>query len=48
VIMGQAELDLFVDAFEDVVADCHRYPGTLWEFGRTLAVQAVKGSTPRR
>ncbi len=47
-IVGDAELDLFVDAFEDVVADCHRYPGTLWEFGRTLAVQAVKGSSPRR
>jgi ornithine--oxo-acid transaminase len=47
-IAGDAELDLFADAFEDVVADCHRYPGTLWEFGRTLAVQAVKGSSPKR
>jgi len=44
-IVGDAEVDLFVDAFEDVVADCHRYPGTLWDFGRTLAVQALKGSS---
>ncbi len=41
-ILGDAELDLFSEAFEDVVADCHRYPGTLWEFGRTLATQALK------
>lgn len=44
-VMTDTELDLFVGAFEDVLADCHRYPGTLWDFGRTLAVQALKGSS---
>jgi ornithine--oxo-acid transaminase len=44
-ILTDTELELFARAFEDVVADCHRYPGTLWDFGRTLAVQAIKGSS---
>jgi ornithine--oxo-acid transaminase len=39
------ELESFIEAFEDVVADCHRYPGALWDFGRTLARQALKGSS---
>jgi ornithine--oxo-acid transaminase len=44
-IITDTELDLFTEAFEDVVADCHRYPGTLWDFGRTLALQAIRGSS---
>ncbi len=44
-IIGEAEVDHFAEAFEDVLADCHRYPGTLWEFGRTLARQAIRGSS---
>jgi ornithine--oxo-acid transaminase len=43
-IISEAEVNLFVDAFEDVLADCHKYPGTLWDFGATLAKQAVKKS----
>lgn len=43
-IIGEEEIELFARAFEDVVADCHRYPGTLWDFGRTLAKQALRGS----
>jgi ornithine--oxo-acid transaminase len=44
-IIGEAEVDRFAEALEDVVADCHRYPGTLWDFGRTLARQAIRGSS---
>ncbi len=44
-VMGEAELDLFCEAFEDVLAGCHRTPGALWDFGRTLAVQALRGSS---
>lgn len=29
-------------ATEDVVADAHRFPGAVWQFGRKLASQAVK------
>jgi ornithine--oxo-acid transaminase len=40
-MIGEAEVDAFVAAFEDVIADCHRYPGTMWDFGKTLAKQAL-------
>jgi ornithine--oxo-acid transaminase len=31
-----------VDAVTDVVADAHRVPGSLWDFGTTLARQAIR------
>jgi ornithine--oxo-acid transaminase len=40
-VIGEAEVDAFATAFEDVIADCHRYPGTMWDFGKTLAKQAL-------
>jgi ornithine--oxo-acid transaminase len=44
-ITGQEEVDQFVAAFEDVVADAHRYPGLAWDFGRTIAKSALKRET---
>jgi acetylornithine/succinyldiaminopimelate/putrescine aminotransferase len=44
-VAGQEEVDLFVDAFQDVVADAHRYPGLAWDFGRTVAKSALKRET---
>lgn len=41
-IISETEVNLFLKSFEDVLADCHRYPGTLWEFGATLTKQALK------
>jgi ornithine--oxo-acid transaminase len=41
-MITQKEVNLFLEGFEDVLADCHRYPGTLWDFGATLAKQALK------
>ncbi|NJM89017.1 MAG: aspartate aminotransferase family protein [Hydrococcus sp. RU_2_2] len=43
-IITQQEVNTFVNAFEDVLADCHRYPGTIWDFGSTLVKQAMKKS----
>lgn len=31
-----------VEAVSDVVADAHRVPGAAWEFGKTLATQALR------
>ena len=31
-----------VDAVSDVVADAHRVPGAVWDFGKTLATQAMR------
>lgn len=41
-IITEQEVSAFVNAFEDVLADCHRYPGTIWDFGSTLVKQALK------
>ena len=37
---GTAEVDYFVDAFEDVMQEAHRGSGLMWDFGKTLIKQA--------
>jgi ornithine--oxo-acid transaminase len=39
--IGEAEVDLFCDAFADVMSDAHRGSGLMWDFGRTLVKQAL-------
>jgi acetylornithine/succinyldiaminopimelate/putrescine aminotransferase len=39
-IIGQPEIDRFVDAFRDVMDEAHRGSGLVWDFGRTLIKQA--------
>jgi ornithine--oxo-acid transaminase len=39
--IGEAEVDLFCDAFADVMSDAHRGSGLMWDFGRTLVKQAI-------
>jgi ornithine--oxo-acid transaminase len=41
-IAGQAEVDHFVGALDDVLADAHRGSGLLREFGRTMAKNALR------
>jgi len=31
-----------VTAFQEVLADCHKVPGSVWDLGRTLAAHAIK------
>ncbi|MEU6172431.1 aspartate aminotransferase family protein [Streptantibioticus parmotrematis] len=40
-IIGEREVDRFVDAFADVMDDAHKGSGLMWDFGRTLIRQAV-------
>ncbi|MFF7728755.1 aspartate aminotransferase family protein [Streptomyces sp. NPDC008001] len=40
-IIGEREVDRFVDAFTAVMDDAHGGGGLLWDFGRTLVKQAV-------
>jgi acetylornithine/succinyldiaminopimelate/putrescine aminotransferase len=35
-IIGQEEIDHFMQAYETVLAEVHRFPGPLWDLGRTL------------
>lgn len=37
-----------VDAVTDVVADAHRIPGAAWDFGKTLATQALRSKAGSR
>ena len=41
-MLGADDRRWIVDAVTDVVADAHRVPGSLWDFGTTLARQAIR------
>jgi ornithine--oxo-acid transaminase len=41
-VAGQDEVDYFVEALDDVLADAHRNSALLLEFGRTLAKSALR------
>ena len=38
-IIGEREVDMFVDAFVDVMDEAHRGSGLVWDFGKTLVKQ---------
>jgi ornithine--oxo-acid transaminase len=42
-MIGEAEVKLFTEAFGEVMEDASRGTGLIWEFGRTLVKQAVRG-----
>ncbi|MET9647445.1 aspartate aminotransferase family protein [Streptomyces syringium] len=42
-IIGEREVDRFVEAFTAVMDDAHGGGGLMWDFGRTLVKQAVAG-----
>jgi ornithine--oxo-acid transaminase len=41
-MITKKEADYFVEALDQVVAECHKFPGAAWEVGYTLAKQALK------
>ena len=41
-VITDEDVEWIVRAVDDVVADSHRVPGAMWDFGKTLASQAVK------
>ncbi|GAA2373184.1 aspartate aminotransferase family protein [Streptomyces cuspidosporus] len=42
-IIGEREVDRFVEAFTAVMEDAHGGGGLMWDFGRTLVKQAMAG-----
>jgi acetylornithine/succinyldiaminopimelate/putrescine aminotransferase len=46
-IAGEAEVDAFVSALDDVLATAHKGPGHFLEFGRTMAKGALFGARRR-
>lgn len=45
-IIGDKEVSRFVEALDDVLEDCKRFPGPLWEFGANLVKTAIKQKKP--
>lgn len=37
----EKDVGCFLEAFDNVVADCHKFPGGAWKVGKTLAKQAL-------
>jgi len=46
-IASETEVDMFVEAFTDVMDDAHKGSGLMWDFGRTLVTQAAKQAVKR-
>src|SRR6201984_2612191 len=42
-IIGEPEIDMFVNALDDVLSDCRKFPGPMWELGNNF-VKAALGS----
>jgi len=40
-VIGDEEVDCFIDAFSDVMESAHQGNGLMWDFGRTLVKQAL-------
>jgi acetylornithine/succinyldiaminopimelate/putrescine aminotransferase len=42
-IIGEREVDMFVNALDDVLTECRKFPGPMWELGNNF-VRAAIGS----
>lgn len=40
-IIGEAEVDKFVDALDDVLTECRKFPGPMWEIGNNFVRHAI-------
>ena len=41
-MITKKEADAFVEAMDQVMEACHKFPGSAWEVGYTLAKQALR------
>src|SRR5205823_11587076 len=42
-VIGEREVDMFVNALDDVLTECRKFPGPMWELGNNF-VRAALGS----
>src|SRR6201995_1231153 len=40
-IIGEKEIDLFVNGLDDVLTECRKFPGPMWEIGNNLVKAAL-------
>jgi acetylornithine/succinyldiaminopimelate/putrescine aminotransferase len=43
-VITKEDVDYFLTSFDQVVANCHKFPGGAWKVGKTLAKQALRAS----
>ena len=41
-IIGEREIDLFVTALDDVLTDCRKFPGPMWELGNNFCARRAR------
>ncbi|MGR9099845.1 MAG: aspartate aminotransferase family protein [Gammaproteobacteria bacterium] len=41
--LTEKDRNWIVNSFDDVIADCHQVPGSIWDLGKNLASHAIKG-----
>ena len=41
-VIDESHVRRFLTAFEEVVADCHKFPGSAWKVTKDLATAAAK------
>ncbi|MCI0666803.1 MAG: aspartate aminotransferase family protein [Methylococcaceae bacterium] len=41
-VITEKDRDLIIRSFDQVIADCHKVPGSIWDLGKTLAGHAIK------
>src|SRR5205809_1728950 len=45
-IIGEREVDLFVAALDDVLTECRKFPGPMWEIGQNFVRHALGSRRP--
>ena len=40
-IIGEKEVDMFVNALDDVLTECRKFPGPMWELGNNFVKAAL-------
>jgi 4-aminobutyrate aminotransferase-like enzyme len=40
-IIGEREIDMFVNALDDVLMECRKFPGPMWELGNNFVKAAI-------
>ncbi len=43
-IINNSDKDNIINAFDTVISDCHKVPGSIWDLGKTLAGHALKNN----
>ena len=49
-IIGEREIDLFVNALDNVLTECRKFPGPMWELGNNFvraALSSRRAAEPR-